>query len=125
MLYYLHMKPFLTGIAGPSGAGKSLFCRHFQKRYTNVSRLKFDDFFKDLEDVPNVGESKDWDNPSNIKWNELLQAVRDLKSGRYAVVPNYSRMHRSDDWRKMRLPCSDHACGWIYDIDQRRVARTH
>lgn len=87
------MQSFFIGIAGPSGAGKSLFCRHFQKRYANISRLKFDDFFKDLEDVTNIGESKDWDNPSSIKWNELLQAACDLKSGRYAVVPNYSRMH--------------------------------
>ena len=98
------MKPFLIGIAGPSGAGKSIFCRHFQKRHPNVSRLKFDDFFKDIEDVANIGESKDWDDPSSIKWTELLQAVSDLKDGKHAIVPNYSRMDDRMIGEKCVLP---------------------
>ena len=45
------MRPYLIGIAGPSGAGKSLFCKVMTATFEGVSRLKFDDFFKDFADV--------------------------------------------------------------------------
>src|SRR3989339_308890 len=48
------MNPYFIAVAGPSGAGKSLFCRILQSQYSNVSRLKLDDFFKDLKDVPMI-----------------------------------------------------------------------
>ncbi|MFH1631439.1 MAG: hypothetical protein ABIA47_00225 [bacterium] len=85
------MKPYLIGIAGPSGAGKSIFSRLIQSSFANVSRLKLDDFFKDIEDVQEHNGIIHWDEPSSIKWGELIKATRDLKSGKYAIVPNYSR----------------------------------
>lgn len=86
------MKPFLIAIAGPSGAGKSVFCRKAQNAFKGVTRLKLDDFFKDECDVPKLGDWTNWDDPSALKWDQLLQAARDLSAGRYAIVPNYSRM---------------------------------
>lgn len=83
--------PYLIGIAGPSGAGKSVFCRLIQSQFEGVSRLKLDDFFKDINDVPKIQEWINWDDPTSIKWNELIQAATDLKRGKYAIVPNYSR----------------------------------
>ena len=87
----LDSTPFLIGVAGPSGAGKSVFCKLVQSTFAGVSRLKLDDFFKDMADVPKLDEWVNWDQPSSIKWPELIKATRDLKTGSHAVVPNYSR----------------------------------
>lgn len=59
--------------------------------FAGVSRLKLDDFFKDIDEIPKLGAWKDWDDPAAIKWNRLVQAAQDLKQGKYAIVPNYSR----------------------------------
>jgi len=84
-------KPYFIGIAGPSGAGKSVFCRLMQANFAGVSRLKLDDFFKDVGDVPKILDWTNWDDPLSIKWDELVQAAAALKSGKYAIVPHYSR----------------------------------
>ncbi|MFH1711970.1 MAG: hypothetical protein ABH846_01910, partial [Patescibacteria group bacterium] len=73
------------------GGGKSVFCRLMQSSFENVSRLKFDDFFKNIDDVDKLGPWTCWDSPDSIKWDELVQATTDLRAGRYAIVPNYSR----------------------------------
>lgn len=85
------MKPYFIAVAGPSGAGKSLFCRIIQSRYSNVSRLKLDDFFKDIKDVPVVNGVTDWDRPESLKWDLMIEAAKNLKSGEHAMVPHYSR----------------------------------
>lgn len=85
------MSPYLIGIAGPSGAGKSIFCKLMQANFQGVSRLKLDDFFRDIEDVPKYKEWINWDQPSSIKWDLLIKAATDLKAGSHAMVPNYSR----------------------------------
>lgn len=85
------MKPYLIGIAGPSGAGKSEFCRLMQQSFKGVTRLKLDDFFVDINDIPRKGAWLDWDRPDAIKWQELLLAAKALKQNSSAIVPNYSR----------------------------------
>lgn len=83
--------PILIGIAGPSGAGKSSFCRHIQASIPQTTRLKLDDFFKDITEVPKLDQWTNWDHPDSLHWDELIQAARDLKAGHYAIVPNYYR----------------------------------
>lgn len=85
------MTPYIIAIAGPSGSGKSVFCRLMQSQFANVSRLKFDDFFVDAADVNIVQGYQEWDNPNSIKWSGLIQAAKDLKDGKPAITPNYSR----------------------------------
>lgn len=87
------MKTFLIGIAGPSGAGKSEFCRLMQQSFPGVTRLKLDDFFVDLQDIPRKGEWLDWDRPDAIKWQQLIKAAESLKNNIPAIVPNYSRLN--------------------------------
>jgi len=86
------MKPFLIGVAGPSGAGKSVFCRTVMQEIPGITRLKLDDFFKDEKDVSKLEQWIQWDEPSALKWDELLKAVRELRTGRDALVPDYSRL---------------------------------
>ncbi|MBT3230433.1 hypothetical protein HN358_01445 [Candidatus Uhrbacteria bacterium] len=85
------MKPYFIAVAGPSGGGKSLFCRILQSRYSNVSRLKLDDFFRDIQDVPVIDGCVNWDHPDSLKWDPMIKAAQDLKSGQHAMVPHYSR----------------------------------
>jgi len=85
------MKPYFIAVAGPSGGGKSLFCRILQSRYSHISRLKLDDFFRNIEDIPVIDGCINWDHPDSLKWDLMVQAAKDLKAGKHAMVPNYSR----------------------------------
>ncbi|MBU4314947.1 hypothetical protein KJ673_00910 [Patescibacteria group bacterium] len=98
------MKPYIIAVAGPSGAGKSLFCRILQSRYSNVSRLKLDDFFKDKDDVPVIDGCINWDHPDSLKWDIMVQALKDLKDGKHAMVPHYSRKDDKCVGEKCVLP---------------------
>ncbi len=86
-----NMLPYLIGIAGPSGAGKSLFCKLMVANFQGVTRLKLDDFFKNIEEVSKIDGLENWDDPSSLHWDALIQAVRDLKVGKHAIVPNYDK----------------------------------
>lgn len=99
------MNPLLVGIAGPSGAGKSVFCRAMVQIDERISRLKFDDFFKDEQDVlvHDCGLTY-WDHPSSIKWELLIAAARKLKRGEVAEVPNYRRDIDAMDGVKLVTP---------------------
>jgi len=98
------MQPYLIGVAGPSGAGKSVFCKFIQANLKGVSRLKLDDFFKDIEDVPKIGNAVNWDHPDSIKWDKLISAVKSLKSNKYALVPNYSKKENRQVGEKCVFP---------------------
>lgn len=98
------MKPYFIAVAGPSGAGKSLFCRILQSRYSNISRLKLDDFFKDIEDVPTIDNCINWDHPDSLKWEPMIEAAKDLKAGQHAIVPHYSRMDNRQVGEKCVFP---------------------
>lgn len=104
MIQYERMQPYLIGVAGPSGAGKSVFCKLMQNTFKGISRLKLDDFFKDIEDVPRIGNAIRWDDPESIKWDKFIAAVRSLKSGKYALVPNYSRKENRQIGEKCVFP---------------------
>lgn len=111
---------YLVGIAGPSGAGKSVFCRLMQSTFQNVSRLKLDDFFLDIEDVPKRGGHIDWDRPESLKWEPLIQAASDLKADKYAMVPNYSRKDNRMIGEKCVLPAQIMLVdGFMTLVDQR------
>lgn len=95
---------YLVGIAGPSGAGKSVFCRLVQSTFQNVSRLKLDDFFVDIEHVARKNTFLNWDHPDSLKWSQLRKAAKDLKNGKHAMVPNYSRKEDRMIGEKCVLP---------------------
>jgi uridine kinase len=97
-------KPFIVGIAGPSGAGKSVLCKALQSTLPNVSRLKLDDFFKNIEEVPRYMNWVHWDIPSSLNWDQLIQAAKDLKNGKHAMVPNYSRKENKAVGEKCVFP---------------------
>ncbi len=96
--------PYIIAIAGPGGSGKSVFCRLMQSQFANVSRLKFDDFFIDAADVNIVQGYPEWDHPNSIKWPGLIQAAKDLKEGKFAITPNYSRRYDRQIGEKCIFP---------------------
>ena len=84
--------PILVGVAGPSGAGKSTFCKRAEQEHNEVMRFKFDDFYVSASEVETHPSGYQyWDHPSSIKWDELIGALRRLKAGQPAEIPNYSK----------------------------------
>ncbi len=84
------MKPYMVGIAGPSASGKSSVCKALEED-SRVTRIRLDNFFKDGGDVPSFKQWKNWELPQNLKFGELYSALSNLKSGKPAKIPVYSR----------------------------------
>ena len=99
----LDVRPILIGIAGPSGAGKSVACRRLLSEVSGLTRLKFDDFFKDEADVQrNPMGYMNWDDPSSIKWDLLVQALDGLRNGMSVTIPKHDRaLNRMDGMKQV------------------------
>jgi uridine kinase len=82
---------YIIGIAGPSCTGKSSLCELVAKEYKNVTHVKLDDFFKDIDEFPVYMKWRNWDLPVNLKFNELYDALIKLKNDKKTIIPVYSR----------------------------------
>jgi uridine kinase len=82
---------YLIGIAGPSCTGKSSLCELVAKEYKNVTHIKLDDFFKDIDEFSIYMKWRNWDVPINLKFDELYDALIKLKNGKKTIIPIYSR----------------------------------
>ncbi len=78
-------------ITGPSGSGKTTTAMRLKDYLNNldvpVTMLSMDNFFLPVNQRP--PEAEDWESPYCVDWNWLNEAVRALKDGREAEVPQY------------------------------------
>lgn len=85
------MKPFLVGVAGPSGAGKSTVTRLIEAKNHNVLTVNLDNYFNDIDGFPKMNGVPNWDLPSNINYELLLENLRDLKQGKSTKIPSLNK----------------------------------
>ena len=78
-------------ITGPSGSGKTTTAMRLKDYLTNldvpVRMLSMDNFFLPVDERP--PEAEDWESPYCVDWNWLNEAVRTLKDGDEAEIPQY------------------------------------
>jgi uridine kinase len=85
------MNVMIVGIAGPSGSGKSTLARQAVRQLPHAAVVKQDKFFKDSNTFPIIGAWRNWEVPQNIEWEEFGEALRLLKAGNRAWIPEYSK----------------------------------
>ncbi len=84
-------RPVLIGLAGPSASGKSTLARWAQAELNYLEVVKLDAFFREAVEFPMVGGWRNWELPENIRCDELCQCLSELRAGREAEVPIYSK----------------------------------
>ena len=75
------MKPLLIGIVGPSGTGKTTLCKQLKALSRNHEHVRLDNYFKSPRTFPKKGQFRNWEQPSNLKFDLLLKHLRALKNG--------------------------------------------
>lgn len=85
-------KPRIIGITGPSGSGKTTLVETLSKRFPHIPHFSTDNFFKELSDYKhNPDGTIDYDHPDNILWDELIEKLSQLSSGKSANIPIYKK----------------------------------
>ena len=94
------MIPKIVGIAGGTGSGKTTLARKIREGLCEASNLiQFDWYYRDLSYLPlKDREEVNFDHPSSLESELLVEHLRQLKSGQAIDVPLYdfkthSRVH--------------------------------
>jgi uridine kinase len=74
--------PEFIGIVGASGSGKSTLCKALKKGSSSYEHIKLDNYFKNPKTFPKKYGFANWEKPSNLKFNVLLQHLKALKQGK-------------------------------------------
>jgi uridine kinase len=105
-------KPIVVGIAGGTGAGKTTFARSIYAAFggtgwgvrsrvnipsdlstedeCHITYLSHDDYYKDLSHLPFESRScTNFDHPSSLDTDLMIQHISDLLEGKSVVVPRY------------------------------------
>lgn len=109
MIVFGHCSQFETPtvfcIAGQSCSGKTTLARALAEHSKNVSLLKMDDWFRDIDEqgmplAENGAVSFDW--PQSYRWREMQKAIVSLANGREIIYPSYdlasNKRRPENDW---------------------------
>lgn len=98
---------YIIGIAGPSGAGKSHLAQHLSQRL-RAPVLALDHYYRDLSHLaPDVRALMNFDEPTALEHDLLIEHVKHLRDGQSIEVPAYdfSRHTRSvQTWSLVPAP---------------------
>jgi uridine kinase len=86
------MKSIIIGIAGGTGSGKTTIAKNIVKVYGpgEVLRLDLDSYYRDLSDMSMEERSAiNFDHPSSLEIELLVQHVDELRQGKTIEVPIY------------------------------------
>lgn len=81
----------LVGIVGPSGSGKSTLCKTLVSESDKYEHIKLDNYFKDPDTFPLKEGFRNWELPSNLKFDELIRDLETLKSGQEVHTKSFPK----------------------------------
>ena len=70
------------GIVGPSGSGKTTLCKKLKLSDKNHEHIKLDNYFKHPRTFPLKKGFRNWEKPSNLKFDVLLKHLKALRNGK-------------------------------------------
>lgn len=71
-----------VGIVGPSGSGKTTLCKKLKASNKNYEHIRLDNYFKHPRTFPLKHGFRNWEKPSNIKFDVLLKHLKALRDGK-------------------------------------------
>lgn len=74
-------KHVFVGIVGPSGSGKTTLCKELKSLNKDHEHIRLDNYFKSPKIFPKKGGFRNWELPSNLKFDVLLRHLKLLKNG--------------------------------------------
>ena len=101
------MNPVIIGIAGGTGAGKTTVIRHISRQIgkKNIVVLEHDSYYRDLKHLsPEERAKQNFDHPSALETELMIQHIKALKAGREVEVPVYdfTRHVRKEETRLVK-----------------------
>jgi len=92
-------KPYLIAIAGPSGSGKTEICRYLKREFGGTLCLSLDDYFRNPEELPKIGEWKNSDVPIAIRFDLLAGHIELLRNNQSVKISVFKYPHKS--WERV------------------------
>jgi len=98
------MKSIIIGIAGGTGSGKTTIAKNILQEYGpgEVLRLDLDSYYRDLPDLSREERASiNFDHPSSLEIELLVQHVEELCQGKTVQIPiyNFATHSRAKDTR--------------------------
>src|SRR3989344_2319257 len=85
------MKTLFIGIVGPSGSGKTTLCKKLKLSNKNHEHIKLDDCFKHPMTFPLKHGFRNWEKPSNLKFDVLLKHLKALQDGKEVHTKSFPK----------------------------------
>ena len=80
--YMKNNQHIFVGIVGPSGSGKTTLCKKLKAANKEYEHIRLDNYFKHPKTFPLKHGFRNWEKPSNIKFDVLLKHLRALQYGK-------------------------------------------
>ena len=85
------MKHIFIGIVGPSGSGKTTLCKKLKLSNKNHEHIRLDNYFKHPRTFPLKHGFRNWEKPSNLKFNILLEHLKALQGGKIVYTKSFPK----------------------------------
>ena len=85
------MKHIFIGIVGPSGSGKTTLCKKLKLPNKNYEHIRLDNYFKHPRTFPLKHGFRNWEKPSNLKFNILLEHLKALQGGKIVYTKSFPK----------------------------------
>ena len=82
--------PIVIAIAGPTCSGKTIIANSLAEKLTDTTIISLDSYYRDLTSIPpDKLEHWNFDQPSSIDYNLLIDQVKSLSQGESIIKPVY------------------------------------
>ncbi|OGH36956.1 MAG: hypothetical protein A2905_02665 [Candidatus Levybacteria bacterium RIFCSPLOWO2_01_FULL_36_10] len=85
------MKTIFIGIVGPSGSGKTTLCKKLKLSSKNHEHIRLDNYFKHPRTFPLKHGFKNWEKPSNLRFDVLLKHLKTLRDGKEVHTKSFPK----------------------------------
>lgn len=84
-------KIIFVGIVGPSGSGKTTLCKKLKLDNKNHEHIRLDNYFKHPRTFPLKHGFRNWEKPSNLKFDVLLKHLKALQNGKEVYTKSFPK----------------------------------
>lgn len=81
----------IIGIVGPSGSGKTTLCKKLKAQNKDFEHVRLDNYFKHPKTFPLKSGFRNWEKPSNLKFDILLKHLKTLENGKEVHTKSFPK----------------------------------